>query len=175
MADPATPIRRTGGDTGHLTPHSKSRDSGDGFVTLPDGTRRWGRFGAAGVLLRHTNDLGEVSYFVALRAPEIHLGGTWGIPGGALNRTETPLEGALREFAEEIGHVLADYLVAAVTEDARGTWSYWTHLLDVAERFVPPDEFTWETADARWVSADELSELDLFDAFRETLLRLGVL
>src|SRR5438105_3470546 len=92
--------------------------SGDGFVTMADGTRRWGRFGAAGVLVRcpagegdvDAGDDGERSwwYFLARRSEWCHQGGCWAIPGGALHQGESPVEGALREFAEEVGAVLAE-------------------------------------------------------------------
>jgi len=148
--------------------------SGDGFITLDDGSRRWGRYGAAGVLVRHVDDDG-VAYFVALRSEWTHQGGTWAIPGGARNADESPVEAALREFGEEIGMHLEIFEVAEVHEDDHGGWSYWTIVVDVPERFPPPTDFHWETADARWVGAAELAELRLFDAFRATLRRLGLL
>ncbi len=153
------------------------RRSGDGFVTLPDGSRRWGLFGAAGVLVRHRDGADEPSYFLARRSMHTHLGGTWAIPGGALDQGETPLEGALREFVEEIGVPLDEshFQVAEVHEDDHGGWSYWTLVLDVAERFEPPAALHWETAEVRWVRAEELRELDLFPAFGATIRRLGLL
>ena len=149
--------------------------SGDGFVTLADGSRRWGRFGAAGILARHVDASGEAHYFVALRSSWTHNGGTWAVPGGALNHGETALDGALREFAEEIGHELDGYEVAEIHEDDHGGWSYTTLVIDVSERFEPPAALQWETAECRWVPATQLAELELFDAFRATLGRLGLL
>lgn len=143
---------------------------GDGFIRVADGTARWGLFGAAGVLVRH-----DERVFVAQRSLHCHNGGTWAMPGGALDLDETPLEGALREFAEEIGHVLTDYEVAEVHEDDHGGWSYWTIVLDVAEPFDPPAELHWETADVAWVTFDELARYELFPAFRATLEKLGYL
>ena len=148
--------------------------SGDGFVVLADGSRRWGRFGAAGLLLRHTDPSGETHYFVALRSAWTHQGGTWAVPGGALDEGESPLEGALREFEEEIGHDLVDYEVVEQHEDDHGGWSYWTLVLDVPERFEPR-VLSWETAECRWVPASELAGMELFGAFRATLSRLGLL
>lgn len=153
------------------------RRSGDGFVTLPDGTVRWGRFGAAGVLVRFVEPDGEAWFFLARRSLHCHLGGTWAIPGGALDEDESPLDGALREFGEEIGVVLdhGGFDVAHVHEDDHGGWSYWTHVVDVSHRFDPPTELMWETAEVRWVPASEVAYLELFDAFRATLHRLGLL
>jgi 8-oxo-dGTP diphosphatase len=150
-------------------------DSGDGFVVLSDGSRRWGRFGAAGVLLRHRDELGVSRYFVAHRSKEIHNGGTWGVPGGARHREETPLAAAIREFREEIGYQLSEFDVADVFEDACEGWSYWTWLVEVADRNDGGEVLNWETDEVRWVTATELAELDLFGAFRVTLHHFGVL
>src|SRR5688572_22328411 len=87
------------------------RRSGDGFVFLQDGSRRWGIYGAAGVLVRHVGDDGP-RYFVALRSEWTHQGGTWAMPGGAIDQGESPVEAALREFTEEIGDLIGDYEVA---------------------------------------------------------------
>src|SRR2546423_1826824 len=148
--------------------------SGDGFVILADGSRRWGRYGASGILVNHTADDGTTAYFLARRSEYCHRGGTWAIPGGALNSDEQPLTGALREFAEEIGIALDGFDVMTVHEDDHGGWSYTTIVLEVSDRFPEPgpDQLTWETSEARWVTADELAELELFDAFEETLGRL---
>ena len=148
--------------------------SGDGFVVLADGSHRWGRFGAAGVLARHLDPDGQAWFFLAKRSPHTHRGGSWAIPGGALHRDEPPLDGALREFAEEIGRSLPSFEVAAVHEDDHGGWSYWTLVVDVPERFAAPELLGWETAEVRWVAADQLLDLDLFDAFRVTVDRLGL-
>jgi 8-oxo-dGTP diphosphatase len=149
--------------------------SGDGFVTLSDGSVRWGRFGAAGVLARHREESGEVRYFLARRSVHTHRGGTWAIPGGALDMGESPLDGALREFHEEIGLRLDEFEVGEVHQDDHGGWSYWTVTIDVPQSFEAPDSLGWETAEARWVPAAELPQLDLFDAFRATLEQLGLL
>ena len=116
-----------------------------------------------------------VAVVLALRSTWTHNGGTWAVPGGALNHGETALEGALREFAEEIGHHLDGYEVAHTHEDDHGGWTYTTVVVDVPERFDPPGVLQWETAECRWAHASELHELELFGAFRATLERLGLL
>lgn len=150
------------------------KQSGDGFVVLADGSRRWGRFGAAGVLTRHAGADG-CWYLLARRSLHCHQGGTWAVPGGALDLGETPLEGALREFTEEIGPFAPSYEVAEIHEDDHGGWSYWTVVVDVAQRFSVPPVLSWETDEARWVPEAELGPLPLFGAFRATLERLGYL
>lgn len=148
---------------------------GDGFVILADGTRRWGIYGAAGVLFRHRGEAGT-HYFLALRSRFTHRGGTWAMPGGALDRDETPLDGAMREFSEEIGHGLVDrYEVAETYVDDHGGWSYTTLVVDVPEMFPAPHDLDWETEAVRWVHESDLPRLDLFDSFEATLRRLGML
>lgn len=155
--------------------HASGPQRGDGFIVLADGTRRWGRYGAAGVLMRHVGET-DTAYFLALRSQWTHMGGTWAIPGGALDRDEHPLDGAMREFCEEIGEDLVDsYEVAEVHVDDHGGWSYTTVVLDVPHRFEPPETLDWETAAVRWVAHHELDSLELFGAFRATLTRLGFL
>lgn len=151
-----------------------ARGSGDGFVTLPDGSVRWGRYGAAGALLRHVDVEGVPWYFVARRSMHCHQGGTWAVPGGALDHGESPLEGALREFQEEIGPLDASYRVVSVYEDDHGGWAYWTVVLEVDKRFPVPAALSWETSEARWVSSSELHDLELFGAFRTSLERMGI-
>jgi ADP-ribose pyrophosphatase YjhB (NUDIX family) len=148
--------------------------SGDGFITLADGTRRWGRFGAAGILVRHHDDGGEPHLFLARRSLLCHRGGTWAIPGGALDQGEAPLAGALREFAEETGVVLEGFEIAEVHEDDHGGWSYWTLVVDLVERFPLPTALSWETSEVRWVPCRDLEGMELFDAFGATLERLGL-
>jgi 8-oxo-dGTP diphosphatase len=148
--------------------------SGDGFITLADGTRRWGRFGAAGVLVRCACPDGSFDYFLARRSEYCHQGGTWAVPGGALNQGEDPLAGALREFAEEVGVDLADFAVVALHEDDHGGWSYWTVIVDVPARFTATVT-NWETAECAWIAQHVLDGLELLPPFRATLTRLGLL
>jgi 8-oxo-dGTP diphosphatase len=152
-----------------------SRGSGDGFVRAADGGMRWGRYGAAGILARHHDTNGHDWYFLARRSAFCHRGGTWGIPGGALDLGEEPLEGALREFGEEVGRLPEPYEVSHVYEDDHGGWSYWTIVVDVPDRFPVPADLSWETDDAAWVSTEDLSSLPLFDAFEAFLVGYGVL
>ncbi len=135
---------------------------------------RWGRFGAAGVLVRHVDGDGVPWLFLARRSPFCHRGGTWGIPGGALDWGEEPLQGALREFGEEVGTLPSAFTVADVHQDDHGGWSYWTIVVDVDERFPVPESLNWETDEARWVAAHEIATLPLFDAFASTLQHLGI-
>jgi ADP-ribose pyrophosphatase YjhB (NUDIX family) len=142
---------------------------------LADGSKRWGRFGAAGVLARCAGEDGTWHYFLARRSEFCHQGGTWAVPGGALNEGEPPLAGALREFAEEVGVALSGFDVVAVHEDDHGGWSYWTVVVDLAERFDPTAAMNWETAETAWIAARSLGDLELLEPFRRTLFKLRLL
>lgn len=148
--------------------------SGDGFVTVADGSRRWGRFGAAGVLVRHVDLDGTHWYLLARRSERCHLGGTWAVPGGALDEGEPALAGAVREFVEEIGP-LPEFEVSTTYVDDHGGWTYTTHLVDVPHRFALPTQLSWETSEVRWVAAAEAGALELLGAFRAALATLGLL
>jgi len=66
------------------------------------GRPHWGLYGAAGLLLiRQQGETAEV--LLQLRAAWTHGGGTWALPGGALDSHEDSVTGAAREAWEEVG------------------------------------------------------------------------
>ena len=71
---------------------------GDGWVECDCGNRHWGKHGAAGLLLIRDQHL-----LLQHRAPWVHNGDTWGVPGGARDSHETIVEAAIREAVEETG------------------------------------------------------------------------
>lgn len=73
--------------------------TGDGWAISPDGSRRWGPLGAAGLFL--LTPAGEV--LMQHRAAWTNRGGTWALPGGAIDVGETPAQAAVRETWEETG------------------------------------------------------------------------
>ncbi|MDE3724481.1 NUDIX hydrolase [Nocardiopsis sp. N85] len=138
---------------------------GNGWVGLPDGSKRWGVYGAAGLLLYGTDVAGTGHVLLQHRAEWTHMGGLWGIPGGARNRDETPLEAAIREFREEIAGDLAGYTVVGVHEHDLAVWRYDTFLVRVPELapFEPGNE---ESIEIRWVPVTTAESLPLLPAFR---------
>jgi 8-oxo-dGTP pyrophosphatase MutT (NUDIX family) len=138
---------------------------GDGWVVLPDGTRRWGRHGAAGLLLYTGDAAGSGHVLLQHRAWWSHQGGTWGVPGGALDSGETPEEAALREFGEEVAGELGRVAYSGVHRQEHGVWRYDTVLGRLAERrlFTPGSN---ESSAIQWVAFDRVERLRLLPAFR---------
>ena len=132
---------------------------GDAWVDGPQG-RYWGRFGAAGLLLAHP----DAGVLLQLRAEWSHLGGTWGIPGGARKADETPAQTAIREADEEAG--VPPELVEVVGDSVFdvGYWSYTTVLARALELFEPIVGDA-ESAELRWVPFAEVAALPLHPGF----------
>lgn len=142
---------------------SDLRNTGDTWVTAPDGNRYWGRFGAAGLLV-HDHQRGVL---LQHRVSWSDHGGTWGIPGGAIHEHETPLAGALRESAEEAA-VPADAIAAKFTHVLdREVWQYTTVIATVTRQFTPKitDQ---ESHELRWVPVSEVDSYALHPAFQQS-------
>lgn len=133
---------------------------GDGWVEIGDGRRFWGRFGAAGLLLR--DPAGRI--LLQHRVSWSHFGDTWGLPGGARHPDETAFEAALRESAEEAGvppELVLPVLSSVVTI---GPWSYSTVVASALEHFEPRI-MDAESNELRWVDPDEVDALPLHPGF----------
>lgn len=136
------------------------RDPGDAWVEGPDGTRYWGRFGAAGLLVVDP----ERGVLLQHRASWSHHGDTWGVPGGALHEGEAPVVGACREAAEEAG-VPAEALVPLVSVVAdRGVWRYTTIVAAAREAFEAR-AMDAESHELRWVPVAQVEHLPLHPGF----------
>jgi 8-oxo-dGTP diphosphatase len=149
---------------------------GDGWVVSDSGAHYWGRFGAAGLLLRAPRPDGTPAVLLQHRAVWSHQGGTWGLPGGARDSHETAEETAVREAHEEAG-LLAELLTVRatlVTADVAGIagtrWSYTTVVADAGELLhTVPNR---ESAEMRWVGEDEVEDLPLHPGFAASWQRL---
>ncbi|MEJ5946496.1 NUDIX domain-containing protein [Pseudokineococcus basanitobsidens] len=151
---------------------------GDGWVVSASGERRWGRFGAAGLLLvdggarrRASGHAGGRAVLLQLRAGWTHLGGTWGVPGGALDSHEDAVAGALREAHEETGldPAAVEVLDERVTADL-GTWRY-TVVLARLRADAPvqrPHAATAESDEVRWVALAHVADLPLHPGLATT-------
>lgn len=152
------------------------RGDGDGWVVSDGGARFWGRFGAAGLLLRAPRPDGTAAVLLQHRAAWSHQGGTWALPGGARDSHETPEQAAVREAHEEAGLTAAQLTVrtTVVTSEVVGTggtsWSYTTVIADAAALLgTVPNR---ESSELRWVAEDDVTELPLHPGFAASWPRL---
>ncbi|GAB2817812.1 NUDIX domain-containing protein [Alpinimonas psychrophila] len=141
-------------------PPAHLRDPGDAWVESPEGTKYWGRFGAAGLLVWHPS----AGILLQHRAQWSHNGGTWALPGGARRLGESALEGALREAEEEAGvpAELVEVLFESVVD--LGFWSYTTVVVRALEVFEPVIGDT-ESIALEWVAVEDVANYDLHPGF----------
>jgi 8-oxo-dGTP diphosphatase len=132
---------------------------GDGWVMCSCGHRHWGLHGAAGLLLIR-RDLDQPRVLLQLRAAWTHGGGTWALPGGALDSHEDSISAAAREAEEEAGISAADITVCDVFSDDHGPWRYDTviaHTNGDAGAFAA----NAESEDLQWVTLDKVETFSL--------------
>ena len=142
---------------------------GNGWVEGPDGTRRWGLHGAAGLLLARPGP--EV--LLQLRADWTHFGGTWSLVGGARDSHEDAVAAALREAHEEAGVPPGDVRVVGLLPGARlGAWSY-TYVLGWTTRDVVAEPRTDESVEIRWVPIGDVAALALHEGLAADWTRLA--
>lgn len=136
------------------------RDPGDAWVESPSGEKFWGRFGAAGLLV-HDPAQGVL---LQHRAQWSHFGGTWGIPGGALQLGEEAVAAALREAHEEAGVPVSGVHTRATRVIDREVWSYTTVIAEVAQAFTPVVGDA-ESVELAWVAISQVTDRPLHPAF----------
>ena len=104
-----------------------SEGDGNGWVVSAGGDRRWGRFGAAGLLLRAADPTDPDTPLVLLqhRAVWTASGDTWALPGGARDSYEDAPRAALRETEEEAEIRPADVVVRAEVVTSRMPGTVW--------------------------------------------------
>lgn len=156
------------------------RGDGDGWVVSDSGSYHWGVHGAAGLLLRAPWHDGTPAVLLQHRAPWSHQGGTWALPGGALDSHELPKDAAVREAHEEAG-LPSDKItvhVSVVTATVPGPdgpiWTYTTVVADAAELLeTVPNR---ESSELRWVPEHQVADLPLHPGFASSwkLLRTKV-
>lgn len=138
--------------------------SADGIVHCACGKRHWGHAGAAGVLA--WKEAEDPSVILQLRAAWSMSGGTWGIPGGAIDYDETPIQGGLREAREEAG--MGPVRVWASTTLHHPDWSYTTAIAEASpdQRAIATDH---ESDAMEWTKWKDLRGRRLMPAFETTL------
>ncbi|GAB2521889.1 NUDIX domain-containing protein [Nocardia heshunensis] len=141
------------------------RGDGDGWAKSPDGTRQWGRYGAAGLLLRAPLLGGGSAVLLHHRAAWTHQGGTWALPGGARDSHETTVHAAVREAEEEAGIKPGSIRVrgSRVTATAPSGWTYTTVVADAPDRLATRGNK--ESQDLVWVPEGEVEDRPLHPGF----------
>lgn len=121
--------------------------------------RHWGLNGAAGLLLVRLDQV-EPYVLLQLRAAWTHGGGTWALPGGAIDSHEDSIGAATREAAEEAGILVGEFEVRDVYSDDHGDWHYDTviaHSRGDAGAFAA----NAESEDIRWVLLSDVGKFAL--------------
>ena len=140
----------------------RPRHGADGFILCSCGRRHWGIGGAAGVCAFRVCD-GHTQVLLQLRSTWSHGGGTWSIPGGAIEWFESPEEGALREFTEET-QIGADRLTITGSHLAdHGDWSYTTFVARCDADTIPIADR--ESLELAWADIDGPEPGELHAAF----------
>jgi 8-oxo-dGTP diphosphatase len=135
---------------------------GDGWVQCDCAGKHWGLFGAAGLIL-----IRDQSILMQHRAPWVHNGDTWGIPGGARDSHETPLEAALREANEEIGIDIQLLNVVDEFVDDHGPWRYHTIIAKADPKLIA-HEMNDESLEVKWIPIAEVENQILHPSFEKT-------
>ena len=132
---------------------------GDGWIQCQCGNKHRGLNGAAGILIVRGHEI-----LLQHRAPWVHNGDTWGIPGGARDSHESVIQGAIREAIEETG-IDPTFLTSLHTySDEHGNWRYDTIIARATVDLVA-HEVNEESHEVRWVDIDKVAELSLHPSF----------
>jgi len=134
---------------------------GDGWIHCACGNRHWGLHGSAGLLL-----VRDGRVLLQLRAPWVHNGDTWGIPGGAKDSHEDELAGASREASEELGIISGTFTPVATHTDDHGSWRYTTFVAR-AHAELEAHALNDESAEVEWVLIDDVTAKRLHPAFAQ--------
>jgi 8-oxo-dGTP diphosphatase len=139
-----------------------SARDGDGWIQCACGNKHWGLNGAAGILLLRGDEI-----LLQHRAPWVHNGDTWGIPGGARDSHESVLEAAIREAKEETGIDPVHLTPIQTFSDDHVTWRYDTVIAHATDLLVA-HELNDESHEVRWVHIDQVDTLTLHPSFEKS-------
>lgn len=135
---------------------------GDGWIECSCGSKHWGLNGAAGILIYRSGAI-----LLQHRAPWVHNGDTWGIPGGARDSHESVMEGAIREAVEETGIDPQHVTPRDTHVDAHGIWSYQTIIAEASAE-LEAHEVNDESHEVKWVLFDDVTRLPLHPSFAKS-------
>ena len=124
-----------------------------------EGDNFWGNIGA-GILPISTS--GKI--LIALRSKYVNEPNTFGIWGGKLDDQETnsPIQGAINELVEESGykgeiHKIIPAAIFEVKKNEKVVFAY-HNFVALVDDFEPV--LNWETESYKWVTYDELLEIE---------------
>ena len=112
-------------------------------------------------------DLETPRVLLQLRAAWTHGGGTWAIPGGALDSHEDPITAAVREAWEEVGIDVEAITVKDVYRDDHINWNYFTVIAHVSGDVIV-SEGNYESEEIEWVTLDAVDSYPLHPGMRGT-------
>jgi len=147
----------------------------DGYFRDTNNEVYWGRHARGILFVRNHPDEGW-QLLVTLRSGNVEQPNTWGITVGAIaDENDDSFESAKKETMEEIGSFPSKYrLINEYTWKApNGTFTYTTYMVEVLDPTWEDYEFNWEVDDARWVSMENASQLNLHPGFAEMLGSMG--
>ena len=98
------------------------------------------------------------------RSEWVHNGDTWGIPGGARDSHETPVEAAIREAVEECGIEPEHLRVMQTHTDDHGDWRYDTVIASATPLLIP-HHMNSEAQELRWVEWSRVDSMLLHPSF----------
>lgn len=153
-----------------ILPKDQRGKSGDAHFA----PKIWGKYGAAGVMMRHVDDDG-IARFLLVKANTTNSK-RWQLPGGALEELETPEQGAAREVHEELGftqdflHNMTPIGTHKITIDVpdKGKWSYSNIAVDVPSQ----PNLKWDESElggAQWFTAEQLAVMSADDEIHPAL------
>jgi len=106
-------------------------------------------------------------FLLAHRSEFVNEPNIFGLWGGAIDENENPKEAALRELEEESGYTGPIKLIPLDTFIVPKVFKYFSFLGIVNEEFIPSTD-NWETQGYRWVTLEEIEDMDLHPGFRKT-------
>lgn len=146
-------------------------EAGEGKYALfanKSGDTFWGDFGAG--ILPISKTTGKI--LVAYRSAYVNEPHTWGVWGGKLDVEDDNklIDAAKREFKEESGYKgSVDLYPAFIFKSPNGSFEYYNFIGIVGKEFIP--NLDWETETFKWVTYDELINLNNKHFGLEALLK----
>ena len=109
-------------------------------------------------------------FLLLRRSAKVPQPGIWNLPGGQVDRGETPYQSAVRETVEEAGTIPAHRVVGEhVSRTRQGVYTAFVAQID---RPFKPD-INWESDAWAWVAGNEARDLPLHPELRRLLDEMG--